>query len=503
MIHFATEFQKQLTFSSQQLRWLFSPTTCNVTATDALQVALISCGWPWNLSNTSFTRICSRTNTLPISVICPVFASSESASQSLQCSSKAWKDLWRSYDIGQRRDGSARTIRGYAGRRPNWPWRQQHSAWAAIGPSPARAMTTAHRKAPEGPRLVMAAGVAAAAAAALYAGWRARCEERQRDTRLEEEDKTTRLFDSEDSGRRVEDVYELLEELGSGVHAVVRLGRKRATGERVAVKCVDKANMRRRQLKREIEILTTVCRRPRRPLRRTAVPAVGCGGPLSRGEPWWEGVYLRWGQGEEAGNRRGGTKGRRRVSLPLPPPTHPPSHPNTTPTHPPAYPPISFPNHSLTTSQPPIYPSILLPPHTPPPFLFPCAPSLVSRGWVGVGGRAGEPPQHHLAQGRLRGRHHRLPGLCVCARAPAQGGACALRAQFVCRRRRCPQLPPPPAATADAAASASFRPPPPDATSPSPPPPPSLPPSLLHPSLLPPPASSGAGAGGGGGALRP
>ena len=132
----------------------------------------------------------------------------------------------------------------------------------------------------------MAAGVAAAAAAALYAGWRARCEERQRDTRLEEEDKTTRLFDSEDSGRRVEDVYELLEELGSGVHAVVRLGRKRATGERVAVKCVDKANMRRRQLKREIEILTTVCRRPRRPLRRTAVPAVGCGGPLSRGEPW-------------------------------------------------------------------------------------------------------------------------------------------------------------------------------------------------------------------------
>ena len=224
----------------------------------------------------------------------------------------------------------------------------------------------------------MAAGVAAAAAAALYAGWRARCEERQRDTRLEEEDKTTRLFDSEDSGRRVEDVYELLEELGSGVHAVVRLGRKRATGERVAVKCVDKANMRRRQLKREIEILTTVCRRPRRPLRRRLLAVEA---PWAAGSPGGRG-YLRWGQGEEAGNRRGGTKGRRRVSPPLPPfhasscpPTHYPHPPTRLPTHPP--------------SQPPTYhlPATHLPVHSPAspyPASFSLPPRPIPRlAWVG------------------------------------------------------------------------------------------------------------------------
>eukprot|EP00960_Hanusia_phi_P075444 768427-Hanusia_phi.AAC.6 len=45
--------------------------------------------------------------------------------------------------------------------------------------------------------------------------------------------------------------------LGSGVHAVVKKARNKQTKELVAVKCVDKANMRRRQLAREIEILTT------------------------------------------------------------------------------------------------------------------------------------------------------------------------------------------------------------------------------------------------------
>ena len=58
--------------------------------------------------------------------------------------------------------------------------------------------------------------------------------------------------------RVIHDFYEVLEELGSGVHASVRMGKNKQTGERVAVKCVDKANMRRRQLAREIEILTTV-----------------------------------------------------------------------------------------------------------------------------------------------------------------------------------------------------------------------------------------------------
>lgn len=58
--------------------------------------------------------------------------------------------------------------------------------------------------------------------------------------------------------RVIYDFYEVLEELGSGVHASVRMGKNKQTGERVAVKCVDKANMRRRQLAREIEILTTV-----------------------------------------------------------------------------------------------------------------------------------------------------------------------------------------------------------------------------------------------------
>ncbi len=58
--------------------------------------------------------------------------------------------------------------------------------------------------------------------------------------------------------KKLTDYYELLSELGSGVHATVRLGRNKETGERVAVKCVDKSNMRRRQLAREIEILTTV-----------------------------------------------------------------------------------------------------------------------------------------------------------------------------------------------------------------------------------------------------
>jgi calcium/calmodulin-dependent protein kinase I len=47
-------------------------------------------------------------------------------------------------------------------------------------------------------------------------------------------------------------------ELGRGVHAVVRIGTNKQTGEKVAVKCVEKANMRRRQLAREIQILTTV-----------------------------------------------------------------------------------------------------------------------------------------------------------------------------------------------------------------------------------------------------
>jgi len=58
--------------------------------------------------------------------------------------------------------------------------------------------------------------------------------------------------------RVIHDFYEVLEELGSGVHASVRMGKNKQTGERVAVKCVDKSNMRRRQLAREIEILTTV-----------------------------------------------------------------------------------------------------------------------------------------------------------------------------------------------------------------------------------------------------
>ena len=61
-----------------------------------------------------------------------------------------------------------------------------------------------------------------------------------------------------ETDRQILDYYELLEELGSGVHAAVRMGKNKETGERVAVKCVDKANMRRRQLAREIEILTTV-----------------------------------------------------------------------------------------------------------------------------------------------------------------------------------------------------------------------------------------------------
>lgn len=58
--------------------------------------------------------------------------------------------------------------------------------------------------------------------------------------------------------RNLTEHYHVLEELGRGVHAVVMKGRHKVTGERVAIKCVEKANMRRRQLAREIEILTTV-----------------------------------------------------------------------------------------------------------------------------------------------------------------------------------------------------------------------------------------------------
>jgi hypothetical protein len=66
---------------------------------------------------------------------------------------------------------------------------------------------------------------------------------------------TTPIAENE---KKITDYYELLDELGSGVHATVRIGKNKETGERVAVKCVDKSNMRRRQLAREIEILTTV-----------------------------------------------------------------------------------------------------------------------------------------------------------------------------------------------------------------------------------------------------
>mmetsp|Transcript_50584 Transcript_50584/g.158033 ORF Transcript_50584/g.158033 Transcript_50584/m.158033 type:complete len:630 (-) Transcript_50584:87-1976(-) len=71
-------------------------------------------------------------------------------------------------------------------------------------------------------------------------------------------------YDKKDEGplaedhRNINDYYEVLEVLGSGVHAVVKKARNKQTKELVAVKCVDKANMRRRQLAREIEILTTV-----------------------------------------------------------------------------------------------------------------------------------------------------------------------------------------------------------------------------------------------------
>ena len=224
----------------------------------------------------------------------------------------------------------------------------------------------------------MAAGVAAAAAAALYAGWRARCEERQRDTRLEEEDKTTRLFDSEDSGRRVEDVYELLEELGSGVHAVVRLGRKRATGERVAVKCVDKANMRRRQLKREIEILTTVCRRPRRPLRRRLLAVEA---PWAAGSPGGRGYTCGGGKGRRRGIGEAVPKGGVASHFPCPlPPILLPTQTRPPPTHPLTHP---------SPSQPPTYhlPATHLPVHSPAspyPASFSLPPRPIPRlAWVG------------------------------------------------------------------------------------------------------------------------
>ena len=58
--------------------------------------------------------------------------------------------------------------------------------------------------------------------------------------------------------RIIDEYYELGKELGAGIHARVRLGKNKRTKELVAVKCVEKANMRRRQLAREIEILTTV-----------------------------------------------------------------------------------------------------------------------------------------------------------------------------------------------------------------------------------------------------
>lgn len=61
-----------------------------------------------------------------------------------------------------------------------------------------------------------------------------------------------------DDQRQIEDYYELGPQLGAGVHAVVRRGKNKQTNELVAVKCVEKANMRRRQLAREIEILTTI-----------------------------------------------------------------------------------------------------------------------------------------------------------------------------------------------------------------------------------------------------
>ena len=58
--------------------------------------------------------------------------------------------------------------------------------------------------------------------------------------------------------RKIEEYYEMGIELGAGVHAKVFQGRNKASRQLVAIKRVEKANMRRRQLAREIEILTTV-----------------------------------------------------------------------------------------------------------------------------------------------------------------------------------------------------------------------------------------------------
>ena len=51
--------------------------------------------------------------------------------------------------------------------------------------------------------------------------------------------------------RQIEEYYDMGVELGAGVHAKVFQGRNKSTRELVAIKRVEKANMRRRQLARE------------------------------------------------------------------------------------------------------------------------------------------------------------------------------------------------------------------------------------------------------------
>ncbi len=58
--------------------------------------------------------------------------------------------------------------------------------------------------------------------------------------------------------RKIEDYYEIMEELGAGIHASVKRGRNKKTKELVAVKCIDKDNMKPKQLDREIQILSSL-----------------------------------------------------------------------------------------------------------------------------------------------------------------------------------------------------------------------------------------------------
>jgi len=61
---------------------------------------------------------------------------------------------------------------------------------------------------------------------------------------------------------RIEDTYEIKEDLGKGAFSVVKLGVNKKTGERVAIKCIDKkaasTEQDEKRLKTEVEILKKV-----------------------------------------------------------------------------------------------------------------------------------------------------------------------------------------------------------------------------------------------------